>query len=156
MKFREAKDKDWEQISEIYIDHWKRHVSSNVIISLHNKFQNRNANYNFWVIENENKVLGWSACFRVFENPLRENYVADLCIYIKKIFLFMGLGSYIMNKTILELKMSEIKLVFGHIEPKNLISKKMAKRHGFTYSNIEYNNSIYYDKVELWLLELNN
>lgn len=156
MKYREAKEEDWEQIRQIFIDHWKQNVHSETMVRLHNKFKKRNSVYNFWLIENENKVLGWCACFRVFESPLRENFTADLSIYVNKNLLAKGLGNLLMEETIILLKKSEIKLVFGHIEPKNLISKKMAKRHGFTYSNIEYNNSIYYDKVELWLLELNS
>ncbi|NEV93024.1 GNAT family N-acetyltransferase [Psychroflexus sp. YR1-1] len=154
MKFREAKDEDWKQISQIFNDYWGQGFDSKLNLSLKTKFNNRHAFYNFWVIEKESKILGWSASFRVFESPLRENCNADLCIYVNKNSLAKGVGNLLMKKTISLLKTSEIKLVFGHIEPNNLISKKMAKRHGFTYSNIEYKNSIHYNTVELWLLSL--
>lgn len=154
MKFRGAKDEDWKLIRQIFIDHWRQNIDSDAIMSLHDKFKKRNSIYNFWVIENENKILGWSACFRVFESPLMENCNADLSIYVNKNSLAKGVGNLLMKETISLLKTSDVKLIFGHIEPNNWISKKMAKRHGFIYSNIEYKNSSYYKSVELWFLTL--
>ena len=136
-----AKDFDFEQIIEIWTEGIKETFPSLQLTDFERErfstnFFNRQP-FHFWVVEKEEKVVGWQSHIPCTNSPLKYKLYAETSIYVRQEFrgskaayqLYLHSLDYLKRAT-------EIMFLFGYISLENVAALKIAKSFGFVQIGI--------------------
>lgn len=93
-------------------------------------FANRQFPYTFWVAKEDEEIIGWCSILPVFSHPLKRYSDAEVSTYIEKEIKHNGLGTDLMKFVFNQIENTDIKNIWGFVNPKNLISIKMCENCG--------------------------
>ena len=132
---RLAKDEDFESIYQI----WEEGVikmNSNAVISrmsfekFKGNFENRKDHFNFWVMEEDNKILAWCSILPAFSHPLKFTTEGEVSLYVNNEIQKKGVGTTLMIEVYNNLINTGIENIWGFAKSDNLPSIKMCEKAG--------------------------
>lgn len=152
MKIRLVKPQDCRQILDIYAQYINTQITFEYSLPSEKDFLTRieeiSAIYPYLVLEENGKICGYAYAHRLRERAAYQ-WIAELSIYIDKIYTSNGYGKILYEKLIETLKLQGIKTVYGCVTLPNEKSEKLHEKLCFekvgVFSKAGYKNGDWLD-----------
>lgn len=130
-----AQDSHLKRIVDIWEQGWYQvhpttFIDDRQMNQFERNFKKRNFPFDFWVVKEKEKIVGWVSVLQAFYHPMKENFEAEISIYIDKSESNRGFGSMITSYVLDELEYSDIQTVWAFVSKHNQRSKKMCEKAG--------------------------
>ncbi|EAZ93052.1 GNAT family N-acetyltransferase [Crocosphaera chwakensis] len=135
-KIRLAELEDLEDIVEIYNSSIPSRIATGDLqkITVESRlkwFQERDSkHYPIWVIENDNKVIGWISLQHFYGRPAYKS-TAEISLYIAQSHRSKGIGKKLLEYVIQESPKLELTTLLGFIFAHNQPSLNLFKKYNF-------------------------
>lgn len=136
-KIRLATSNDFEIIFQIWENGIKTTFSDydhpvNLKELFQKNFSNRNNYFNFWVIEQDNEIIGWCSILPIFSNPIKRQLNGEVSTYIREDFFANKIGQTLMKYVFEEIQKSPVKAIYGFANKDNEGSIQMCLKAGMS------------------------
>ena len=136
INYRYAHDNDFEQIYAI----WQKGIKftfenfskpENLKDFFYENFCSRKQQFNFWVSEIDNIIIGWISVLPMSFNPLKKNIYGELSIYFDEKLNRFSSSKFLMDFVLKEISSTQIQFVIAYVLKTNLRADKFFKNIDF-------------------------
>ncbi|HVI46650.1 MAG TPA: GNAT family N-acetyltransferase [Chitinophaga sp.] len=133
-----ARDRDYQQIFAIWLDHINHTFPGNFFdqrrLAAHfrENFITRNKLYPFYTTRDEDdEITGWLGVIRSCHNPLRENFCGEVSIYVRKDVRHEGIGTLLMQHAVEKARQTELQYLQAYTRVTNYAIRKLLLNCGW-------------------------
>ena len=131
-KFRMDDCPEIQKLFNYYVTHsYSAYPYSVIDLSFIQKLMSNYGDYPCYIIENDEKVLVGFGMLRKYHFASSFDRVAELSYFLYPDYTYIGLGSQLFDKLLIDARKRGIESVLASISSKNEQSLKFHKKHGF-------------------------
>ena len=119
----------WENGTELTFANFER--PKNLRELFYKNFSSRSKQFNFWVAEIDNIILGWVSILPMSLNPLKQGTYGELSIYFDKKLNRLEIPKLLIDYVIADISTQQIQFVLANVIETNKSANKFFRKIGF-------------------------